>query len=252
MGDAHEARFGSGSGAPSFKFGDTPGTTVSGIITHTDAIQSRKYGTNELEFWPSGDRKMIAILTVATDLRDPAIEDDDGQRAVWIRGKAMNEAVKAATRDAGAKGVDVGGQLFIRFTGLGKAEKGAQPPKLYEAGYRKPTADTRAIAASYKRPTGGNDDPWADQPHDEAFAPSGAVAPSGWPSAAPVAAPAAPAAGGWPPSAQAAPAAVQGAPAAAAPEVVTLPTGGTVDLSTLPPEAAALMRKMAGTTAAQG
>lgn len=249
MGDFNEALFGSGSGAPGFKFA-SPGDTISGYITHLDAVQDRDFKTKELKFWPSGDNLMIPLVTVQTDLRDPEIPEDDGQRTAWIRGRYATEAVRQATKAAGKRRLEEGGRFMLRYTGNGTAEKGLNPPKLFEARYAPPTPEgitvyEAAQARAKTQVAARSDDPWANVDPDPGFLPTPAPAQS---------APAAPAGDPWastpastPQAAQQAPAASNGAPAQ---EIITLPGGQQVDLSTLPPEAAALMRKMNATAPA--
>lgn len=253
MGDFNEALFGSGSGAPGFKFA-SPGDTISGYITHLDAIQDRDFKTKELKFWPSGDKLLIGLVTVQTDLRDPTIPEDDGQRTAWIRGRYATEAVRDAIKKAGKRKMEEGGRFMLRFSGLGAAEKGLNPPKLFEARYAPPTPEGMAVyqAAQARNQTrvaaqAANDDPWANVDPDPGFLPTPAPA-----QAAPAASAdpwGAPAPASTPQAAQQARAAGNGASSnagAGAPqqEIITLPGGQQVDLATLPPEAAALMRKM--------
>lgn len=147
MGNANEALFGSGSGAPAFKWGDKPGTRAAGRITHLDATQQRNMRTNELMFWPSGDKLMIALVTLQTEERDPDIEDDDGQRTLWVSGRNMTSAVREACKTVRVKELELDGYLEVVFTGYGTAEKGAQPPRLFTASYQKPTTNAAASAA---------------------------------------------------------------------------------------------------------
>ncbi|MDQ6773829.1 MAG: hypothetical protein M3024_12715, partial [Candidatus Dormibacteraeota bacterium] len=67
--------------------------------------------------------------------------DDDGRRALFVKGN-MRDAVAAAVRAAGARGLEVEGELQVQYVGDGKPSKpGLAPPKLYEARYRRPAAD---------------------------------------------------------------------------------------------------------------
>jgi hypothetical protein len=134
-----------GGGAPTAKF-PTPGTTVGGRITEPPSLdQQRDIKTGEKKFWSNGDPMMQLVVTVQTDTRDPAIEDDDGKRRIFVKGQ-MKNAVADAVRATGAKGLEVGGSLHVRYTHDGQAAGvGMSPPKQYEARYV--SAATNALGA---------------------------------------------------------------------------------------------------------
>ena len=124
-----------GGGAPTAKF-PTPGTTIGGSVTEQPQLeQQRDIKTGEKKFWSNGDPMMQLVVTVQTDQRDPAIEDDDGKRRIFVKGQ-MKNAVADAVRATGAKGLEVGGTLWVRYTHDGQsAGTGMSPPKQYEARY---------------------------------------------------------------------------------------------------------------------
>jgi hypothetical protein len=124
-----------GGGAPTAKF-PTPGTVIGGRITEPPTLeQQRDIKSGEKKFWADGDPMMQLVVTVQTDLRDPALEDDDGKRRIFIKGQ-MKNAVSDAVRQAGARGLEVGGTLHVRYTHDGQAkERGMSPPKQYVAKY---------------------------------------------------------------------------------------------------------------------
>lgn len=243
MGDANEALFGGGSGAPGFKF-STAGDTLAGYITHLDSIQDRDFKTKELKFWPSGDKLLIALVTVQTELRDPTIPEDDGQRTAWVRGRNATDAVKDAVKGAGKRKLEEGGYFALRMTGTGVQEKGLNPPKLFQAMYRPPSPEGLAVyEAAQRRQTGNSQnaavsDPWAGVDPDPGFTPPLAAQPQ--------AAPVAPANDPWASTPAAAPQAVQQAPAASngVPASVTLPTGETINTAGMTEEAINLLQRM--------
>lgn len=110
-----------GGGSPALKF-TTPGDNAKGrIIAPPEVFQTRKYdkdnpGAGDLQFYPSGDPIMGIAVDLATDLRDPSIEDDDGTRRFYIDGRYIKGDVRDAVRAAGAPGLEVGGVLDITFT----------------------------------------------------------------------------------------------------------------------------------------
>lgn len=132
--DANDFLMGGG-GAPTAKF-PTPGTVVGGRITERPTLeQQRDIKTGEKKFWSNGDQMMQLVVTVQTDQRDPAIEDDDGKRRIFVKSH-MKNAVADAVRTAGAKGLEVGGSLWVKFTHeLPASGPGMSPPKQYEAKY---------------------------------------------------------------------------------------------------------------------
>lgn len=137
-----EGLFGSTS-SPYFPF-KSPGDHVEGEVIGIGQVQSRTFnpkGQGDLEFWPDGKPKMTAIITVATDMRDPSIEADDGSRSIWVKGKSMTDAVKAAVRAAGAarEGIVVGGHFSMTFTHETANDWGGNPTKHYEVVYKRPS-----------------------------------------------------------------------------------------------------------------
>ncbi|MFC8985147.1 hypothetical protein [Streptomyces sp. NPDC057115] len=153
-----------GGGAPTAKF-PTPGTTVGGRITETPKVeQQRDIQSGEQKFWSNGDPMMQLVVTVQTEQRDPAIEDDDGRRRIFVKGQ-MKNAVADAVRQAGAKGLEVGGTLHVRYTHDGEQTKrGFSAPKQYAAKYVPAAvneldtpAPAPAAAAPAAAPAG---DPW--------------------------------------------------------------------------------------------
>lgn len=127
-----------GGGAPAAKF-ETPGTTVRGKITDLQIRQQTDVRTREPLTWPSGDPKMQLLVTVQTGQRDPTIEDDDGERRIYVKGKRLTEATREAVRAVGAKGLEVGGTLAVTYVRDGTpAGPGISPPKEYKVTYSRP------------------------------------------------------------------------------------------------------------------
>ncbi|MEV8045911.1 hypothetical protein AB0P02_19000 [Streptomyces griseoluteus] len=124
-----------GGGAPTAKF-PSIGTVVGGRITEPPKVeQQRDIQTGEMKTWNNGDPMMQLVVTVQTDDRDPAIEDDDGKRRIFVKGQ-MKNAVADAVRITGAKGLEVGGILRVRYSHDGEKKKvGFNAPKQYDAHY---------------------------------------------------------------------------------------------------------------------
>ncbi len=129
-----------GGGVKSAKF-DILGTVVMGAITEPPkAQQMKKYQSEELDFWPSGDPKMQIIVTLQTDLREDA--EDDGRRNLFIVPRMMH-VVRDAVRKVHAPGLEVGGRLIVKWiSGTGQ---GAGNPKEYAAEYTRPILDPGSL-----------------------------------------------------------------------------------------------------------
>lgn len=127
-------------GTPSAKF-DSPGVTVAGTITRVgEPMQQRDFTTGNPKFWDDGKPMLQLPVDVRTDLRDPEVTNDDGTRALYIKGE-LQKAVRTAVRQAGATGLREGGHLSVTYTGNGEArQRGMNPPKLYSATYTPPAA----------------------------------------------------------------------------------------------------------------
>ena len=114
--DANDLLMGGG-GAPAWKF-EGPGIRKVGTITAPpQAKQEREYDPNNPgggapKVFPSGDPIMGIFVEVQTD--DTAA--DDGKRTFYVEGKRLKEAVRGAVRQAGARGLEVGGVLDVTLT----------------------------------------------------------------------------------------------------------------------------------------
>lgn len=107
-----------------------PGTTYTGIITDVTMRQSRKYESTDLDTWDDGTPKMQVVLTLATDYRDQAQQDDDGTRMISINlWSGQKKALVAACKAAGV-GEPQAGQRFTatHVSGIGNAKA----PRVFE------------------------------------------------------------------------------------------------------------------------
>lgn len=130
-----------GGGTASAKF-EHIGSSITGRIARAPEVrQQTDLTTGEPSTWPSGEPKMQLVIALQTDQRDPETPDDDGIRAVYVKGKSLTEAVRSAVKKAGAKGIEVGGTLTVTYVSDGEVTKrGFNPPKLYSATYAPPSA----------------------------------------------------------------------------------------------------------------
>ena len=107
-----------------------PGTTYTGIITDVTMRQSRKYESTDLDTWDDGTPKLQVVLTIATDYRDQAQQDDDGTRMISINlWSGQKKALVAACKNAGV-GEPQTGQRFTatHVSGIGNAKA----PRVFE------------------------------------------------------------------------------------------------------------------------
>lgn len=150
--DANDFLF--GGGTPSAKFPQI-GATVSGIIAGARKTQQTDFKTKLPKTFTNGDPMMQLVVTLTgTGQYDPTIPNDDGTRAVYIKGAQMTDAVRTAVTQAGAAGLDVGGRLTLQYVGDGvPSEPGLNPPKHYAVAYQPPSPV--ADAAGFLAPQNG-------------------------------------------------------------------------------------------------
>lgn len=139
-----------GGDSNSFSF-DNVGDAVRGLVLDLQERQQTEMDTNEPAYWDpeKTNPKMMMVVTLQTDLRDPANPADDGIRTVALAGSKKPEsqsrmaavcgAVKAAT---GSTSLQYKGDLCIQYIGDGvPTRKGFNAPKLYQAWYTAPAME---------------------------------------------------------------------------------------------------------------
>lgn len=145
-----------GGGSPSAKF-PTIGTTVTGTVAREpEVMQQTDFDSGKPLFWDDGKPKLQAKVVLATTERDPLISDDDGERAVYVKGQ-LQKAVAQAVRSAGARLLEVGGTLSVTYIADGERKGKLNPPKVYSAKYEPP--DPLARVADPDSPAGQADTP---------------------------------------------------------------------------------------------
>lgn len=108
------------------------------IVSEPVVRQRTNFDTGKPEFYDDGKQKMQLVVHVQTPLRDPEDPEDDGVRAFYIKDQ-MKDAVRDALLAAGAKGVALGGELYIKCTHEVPNKRGrGYPQKIYAARYVKP------------------------------------------------------------------------------------------------------------------
>lgn len=120
------------SGTPAAKF-EHPGDTVKGAILSCVMSQQRDYMTGKPAFWDDGNPKTQILIVLQTEDRSDEIDDDNGARQLYVkRPSAMLKTIVTALGKTKFS-ESIGGTLAVKFTALGKAEKGMSPPKQYAA-----------------------------------------------------------------------------------------------------------------------
>lgn len=142
-----------GGGGTSARF-DNVGDSITGTVESTEVKQQTDIGSGAPLTWDDGSPRMQLVVRLKTAQRDPEVEDDDGVRALYVKGskkagsRSLHDAVASAVRAAGAKGLEVGGTLSVTFTGEeASATRGFNPRKLYAATYAVP--DKAAATGEY-------------------------------------------------------------------------------------------------------
>jgi hypothetical protein len=138
--DANDLLMGGGVKSASFPDGQY-GVEVGGIVVRPPtAKQVTDFDTNKPKFYDNGDPIMQVVVHVQTGLRDPQDSLDDGVRALYIKGQ-MTAAVRDAVRRVGGKGIEVGGELHVRYERDEPNSRGrGKDKKIYSAQYQLPTA----------------------------------------------------------------------------------------------------------------
>jgi hypothetical protein len=141
-------------GGKSFKF-TTIGASVTGTITSAEVVQKKDFDSGEPEVWSDGQPVQQVRVILQTTLRDAADPDDDGRRAIYIKGwgeqlKELRNAIKAA----GAGDLEIGGTFTATYTSDGELAKGKRgfPPKVYAFSYQRPTGVAGILNAQQATP----------------------------------------------------------------------------------------------------
>lgn len=126
-----------GGGAPAASFKKI-GDSITGVITNAEARQQTDFDSGEPLTWDNGDPRMEIILTLSTTLRDPEVEDDEGERRVFCRGQMLT-AMRQAVKKAKDRKPRIGGRITVKYTEDGEAKKkGFNAPKLFTVTYEPP------------------------------------------------------------------------------------------------------------------
>lgn len=123
-----------GTAVPSAQF-NVVGDYVEGIVKAKEMRQQKDIKDGTPKFWDDGAPQMMLVCTLATDLRDPTIDHDNGERKIYIRSN-LHQAVVAAIKAQGAVKLEFGGRLKVIYIGDDVQEKkGFNKPKMYRCEY---------------------------------------------------------------------------------------------------------------------
>ena len=89
------------------------------IVEEPYTVQERVYAPNkpnhgDLKFYDDGNPMWQLVIKIQTDHRDPEDPTDEGVRAIFVKGQ-LKAALKDAIRSSGAKKLEVGGMLAVKF-----------------------------------------------------------------------------------------------------------------------------------------
>jgi hypothetical protein len=133
------------SGTPSFKF--TPiGAIAKGSIVSLDMQQQNDFESGAPLWWDEAKTQPRKQLRIVLQTDEHNGEDDDGRRAIYVKGQ-MQQAVRDAIKKAGADKIEEGGMLAVKYVADGTPpKKGLNPPKEYVAQYEPPSVTPTAVA----------------------------------------------------------------------------------------------------------
>lgn len=123
------------------------------IIDDPQMMQQRDYETGDPVFYADGAPAMQMVIRLQTEQRDPAEPDDDGVRAIYVRGQ-LKTAVVAAMRGLDHNVPRKGGLMRVSLIDL-------EPVKLKNG---KPGNDKKIHAVKYRAPAAVQADAYLSGP----------------------------------------------------------------------------------------
>jgi hypothetical protein len=140
-----------------------PSVGTEHTLTVTDEPELRQqtdFDSGAPLFWDDKETQPRMQLVITGEVDQAAREgvDDDGLRRLYVKGE-LQKAMGQALREAGAKSIEVGGKVWVKYTGDGTATGRKNPPKLYKAAYKAPEAKAAAQASFLGSSDGPGDAP---------------------------------------------------------------------------------------------
>lgn len=114
-------------------------------ITDKEMRQQTDYDTGEPLTFPNGDPRMQLQLTGTVEESEREGAEDDLRRRFYLKGESQ-KAAGEAVRAAGAKDLEIGGKLWMKYTADEKIAGSKKVKKLYKAAYKKPEGGTASAA----------------------------------------------------------------------------------------------------------
>ena len=123
------------------------GDTYAGKIVALREEQQTEYKTRAPKTFADGSPMMQIVVTLEQrDGSTVALYAKGGKYKIADgEGTSMRSAIGTAVRNAKADGLDVGGELAVRYSGNSEAEEGLFPARLFTAEYRPPTAQPTSL-----------------------------------------------------------------------------------------------------------
>jgi hypothetical protein len=161
------------------------GDRVGGTVLGAEMRQANDLDTGKPGFWDNGEKKMQAIITVQTDLRDPADPSDDGVRSIYVKWwgpnrTALQQEIRRTTPHLPEEEQDIlrDGYFSATFASeIPPQTRGFSPTKVLSFEYRPPKSglgkalseDKGNVPANvnYTGPVSSNghgQQPWPQQP----------------------------------------------------------------------------------------
>ncbi len=142
--NANDLLMGSGVKSAVFPDGQYGATNSGPIVRQPEVRQQTDFDSGKPKVFDNGDPMLQIVVHIQTEGRDPVDPQDDGTRALYLKGQ-MQQAVRDAVKAAGGKGLEVGGHLAITYLRDEPNSRGrGKPKKVYSATYRLPVAQAAA------------------------------------------------------------------------------------------------------------
>lgn len=128
-----------------------------GVVTAIgEPVQMTEMGTGKPLWWkeptpekPQGEPKVKVVVTLRCDGSGKGIDERDrtdpsdlGERQLHVQSKDMRDAIGAACRKVGLRGLRLGGELYVAWTGKRPSKiKNAKAARTWAALFVPPTVD---------------------------------------------------------------------------------------------------------------
>lgn len=111
----------------------------------TEYVKGAAPGTGKPRLTRDGNPVWGIRVDVQTTMRDPNVTNDDGVRRMHLDKWRQHEAIRNALKEAGVRQLEVGGELWMQWSGLDTESDGGQPAKTWFAKYRAPAGSAASM-----------------------------------------------------------------------------------------------------------